>query len=217
MATPGIYTETPFAATRRNMDVNFYGQAEMSHAILCEWLRPEAPVTAEPKHLIFTTSVVAFFTIAGYGPYAPSKFAIRGLADTLSQEVLLYPQKVKVHVVFPGTILSPGLERENLTKPEITHIMEKDDPKQTPDVTAAQAIRGLERGDYFVTVSWIGDFMKWGALGGSLRNNWIVDIAMSWLASIVWIFVLPDLIGRIRKYAKNHGHPSTYGKREAAA
>lgn len=193
---------------RHQMDVNFYGTAEMSHAILREWLAPEAPVEKEPKHLIMTASVLALYTIPGYAPYSPSKWAMRGLADTISQEVMMYPQNVKVHVVFPGTILSPGYSREILTTPEITKILESSDPQQTPDEVAEVAIKGLENGNYFVTVAWLGALMKWGMMGGSFRNNWVVDTVMSWLVSLIWIFVQPDLHGKIRKYGKTHGHPS---------
>lgn len=197
---------------RRQMDINFYGTTEMSQAILKEWVKPDAPVVEQPKHLIMTTSVVAFYTIPGYAPYAPSKWAIRGLADTISQELLMYPQQVKVHVVYPGTILSAGYENENLTKPEITKILESSDPKQTPDEVASSAIKGLENGDYFVTVNYLGNLMKWGVLGGSFRNNWIVDILGAWLVSLLWIFIQPDLHSKIRSYGKKNGHPSTYKK-----
>ncbi|OHW91242.1 short-chain dehydrogenase [Colletotrichum incanum] len=196
MATTGFFTEVPFSETRKNMD----------------WLAPEAPVEDEPRHLIMTTSVVAFFTVAGYAPYAGSKWAIRGLADTLSQELLLYPQNVKIHVVFPGTITSPGLERENETKPQITHQLEELDPVQSPEEVARLSIKGLERGDYFVTVAFLGSLMKWSGLGGSLRNNWVLDTFMIWVTSWVWVFMLPDLLRQCRNYGKKHGHPATYGK-----
>ncbi|KAK2030981.1 short chain dehydrogenase [Colletotrichum zoysiae] len=217
MATTGFFADVPFSETRRNMDVNFYGTAEMAHAILREWLAPDAPVEDEPKHLIMTTSVVAFFTIAGYAPYAGSKWAIRGLADTLSQEVLLYPQNVKIHVVFPGTITSPGLERENETKPQITHQLEELDPVQSPDEVAKLSIKGLERGEYFVTVAFLGSLMKWSGLGGSIRNNWVLDTFMIWVTSWVWVFMLPDLLRQCRNFGKKHGHPATYGKPKPSA
>jgi 3-dehydrosphinganine reductase len=194
------------------MDVNFYGQADMAHTILKEWLAPDAPVEETPKHLIFTTSVLALFTIVGYGPYSPSKWAVRGLADTLSQEVLLYPQKVKVHVVYPGTILSPGFEIETQTKPEITKILESSDPQFTPEEMAPNIVSRLERGHYYVTVAFLGHLMKWGTMGGAFRNSWLIDTIMAWFTSIVWIFVLPDILGKIKKYGKEHGHPSKWVK-----
>ncbi|KAG6039673.1 hypothetical protein E4U41_002307 [Claviceps citrina] len=212
MSTPQLFIDMDMASLRRQMDVNFYGTAEMSHAILREWLSPESPVSPEPKHLIMTTSTVALYTIPGYAPYAPSKWALRGLADTLSQEAMLYPQNVKVHVVYPGTILSAGYEREQRVKPEVTKLLEDADPKQTPDEVAEAAIRGLENGDYFVTVNWLGNLMRLGMLGGSFRNNWVFDTLGAWLVSIVWIFVQADLHGKIRAHGKKNGHPSLYKK-----
>ncbi|KOS19386.1 3-ketodihydrosphingosine reductase gsl-3 [Escovopsis weberi] len=214
MATPQLFLDMPMASLRRQMDVNFFGTAALAHAVLAEWLAPAAPLgdPRAPFRLVMTSSVVAFYTIPGYAPYAPSKWALRGLADSLSQELLLYPHHVKLSVIYPGTILSPGFEIESRSKPEVTKLLEASDPRQTPDEVADAAIRGLERGDYFVTVAWLGALMKWGVLGGSFRNNWLVDTIGAWIAAIVWIFVQPDLHGKIRSYGKTHGHPSTYSK-----
>lgn len=211
--TPGLFVETPFSEVREQMDLNFFGTAEMSHAILREWLSPDNSIEEQPKHLVLTSSVLGFYTVAGYGGYAPAKGAVRALADTLSQEVMLYPQKVDVHVVYPGTIDSPGLERENKLKPEITLLLEKDDPVQSAEEVASRAIAGLERGDFFITVSWLGHLMKWGVLGGSLRNNWVIDTFMMSLMGLAWLIAQPVLLGTVRKFGRQNGHPSTYKKR----
>ncbi len=215
MSTPLLWAdEAALAAARRNMDVNYWGAAELSHAVLREWLDPAAGPYAQPRHLVFTASVLALFAVVGYAPYNPSKWALRGLADTLAQEMLLYPDHpVRVHVVYPGTILSPGLEREERTKPEITRLLEKDDPRQTPDEVAAKAIRGLEQGKHFVTVAFLGELMRFGVMGGSLRNNWLVDTLGAWVLAPIWFFVLWWMHGDIRAYAKKHGHPAGYSKK----
>ncbi|KAI0454598.1 hypothetical protein F5B21DRAFT_514513 [Xylaria acuta] len=213
-STPDLWVEAPLSLTREHMDLNFWGNAEMAHAILRLWCASDAPVVAEPKHLIFTSSVVAFFPLIGYGTYTPAKAALRGLADTLVQELEVYPQNVKVHIVYPGGISSPGFERENKTKPEITKILEESDPVQIPDVVAANAIGGLEKGHYSVTVAFLGNVLRWGSLGGSPRNNWIIDTFMSWIITIVWIFALPDIYNKIRKYGKKNGHPINYRRKD---
>ncbi|KAI0486950.1 hypothetical protein F4859DRAFT_467728 [Xylaria cf. heliscus] len=213
-STPDLWFEAPLSVTREHMDLNFWGSAEMAHSILRLWCAPDAPVVAEPKHLILTSSVVAFLPVIGYGTYTPAKAALRGLADTLVQELEVYPQNVKIHVVYPGGISSPGFERENITKPEITKILEETDPVQTPDVVAANALSGLEKGHYSVTVAFLGHVLRWGALGGSPRNNWVVDTFMSWIITIVWIFALPDIYGKIRKYGQKNGHPINYRRKD---
>ncbi|KAK6200581.1 hypothetical protein LQW54_009700 [Pestalotiopsis sp. IQ-011] len=214
-STPDFWVEAPLSVSRNQMDINYWGSAEMAHAILREWTAPEVPVVPEPKHLIFTSSVLAFTPIVGYGPYNPTKAALRALGDTLVQELELYPQKVKIHVVFPGGISSPGFDRENLTKPEITVQLEADDPVQTPDEVASKAIKGLERGDYSVIVSWYGYILKCLALGSAPRESWILDGITSCLMQVIFFFALLDISSKIRKYAKKNGHPVNYRKQQS--
>ncbi|KAG8161444.1 hypothetical protein KVR01_008431 [Diaporthe batatas] len=215
MSIPMLFHEDrAIAEMRREMGVNFWGGSEMAHAILREWWSPDHKYPNEPKHLIFTASVLALYGIVGYSPYNPTKWALRGLADTLTQEAMLYPdQPVKIHVVFPGTILSPGFEREQTTKPDITLELEKDDPKLTPDQVAERAIAGLEAGKHFVTVGLMGELLRYGVMGGSLRNNWLVDTLMAWFMAPVWFIVHLVIHGQIKGFAKKHGHPSTYPKK----
>lgn len=194
------------------MDVNYWSCVDVAHAALTSWLSPSSSLKGKEKHLIFTSSVVAFYPVAGYAPYGPGKAAIKNLSDTLAQEVLLYGEDVKVHTVFPGNISSPGYENENLTKPGITHILEESDPVQTPDEVAAKSIKGLEAGEYLITVGWLGAAMRGCAWGGSARNNWIADTAMTWITSIAWGFIGRDLDGKVRSYRKKFGHPSSYEK-----
>ncbi|KAK0630759.1 3-ketodihydrosphingosine reductase tsc-10 [Bombardia bombarda] len=220
MSTPMLWADSnsdsnsdSMVAARRNMDVNYFGAADMSRAILREWLAPENSTspTSQPKHIIFTASVLALFAIVGYGPYTPSKWALRGLADTLAMELNLYPNNpVKIHVVYPATIVSPGLERENKTKPDITVEMEKDEPPETPETVARRAIAGLEAGNYFVTVSFLGRLMQCGIMGGSPRNNWVFDTVLGWFIPIIYFFVLGGMNAQVKAWAKKHGHPSTY-------
>ncbi|KAH8716164.1 3-ketodihydrosphingosine reductase gsl-3 [Beauveria bassiana] len=216
ISVPKLFVETDAASLRQQMDINFHGTADMAHTILRAWLAPDNNNnnnnnnSEQPKHLIMTASATAFYTIPGYAAYAPSKWALRGLADTLSQEVLLYPQDVRVHIVFPGTILSPGFEVEERTKPEITKKLEAADPKQTPDEVARAAIRGLEAGHFMVVVNWLGHLMRFGVIGGSFRNSWIIDTLGAWLVPLIWIFVQYDQVSTVRNYGRKHGHPSTY-------
>jgi 3-dehydrosphinganine reductase len=167
---PKLFIETATTKMRQQMDVNYWSCVDVAHATLTEWLSPSSSVKGKPKHLIFTSSVVAFYPIVGYTPYAPGKAAIKSLSDTLAQEVLLYGEDVNIHTVFPGNISSPGFENENLTKPGITHILEEPDPVQTPDQAAKAAISGLERGEYLVTLGLLGSAMRacgWGGVRGT--------------------------------------------------
>jgi 3-dehydrosphinganine reductase len=211
---PKLFIETSPSKMRQQMDVNYWSCADIAHAILTEWLSPTSSLKGKEKHLVFTSSVAAFYPVAGYAPYAPGKAAIKSLSDSLAQELLLYGEDVKVHTVFPGGIRSPGFENENKTKPGVTHILEESDVVRTTEDVAARSISGLERGQYLVTMDILGAAMRGCAWGGSARNNWIVDTAMTWATSIAWGFIGYDMDGKVRAYRKKHGHPSTYEKKD---
>ena len=215
------------------MDVNYFSAAYLAQATLKSWLQ-QAPQNStmgkstaashqviEPRHLIFTASVAALVSLVGYTPYSPAKAAMRSLSDGLAQEVKLYHgashhkdsrerlPEVKLHTICPGVIYTPGYEQENKSKPAITKQLEEGDPGQTEEQCAAASIKALESGDYLITLQWLGHLMKGSAWGGSPRNNWIFDTVVSWITSIAWLFIQPDLDGKVWKYGKANGVPQS--------
>ena len=206
---PGLFLDVPTEALKEQMDSNYFSSAYVAHAAVQSWVNhfrssPEPNQTA--KHIIFTSSVLAFLPLAGFCPYTPSKVALRALSDTLSQELLLYAPltPIRTHTVFPGTIFTEGYEKENLIKPAITKKLEEADGGQTPEQVAAASVKGLERGEEMITTNGIlGVAMKSGMLGGSRRNGWgIVDTVMGWLVTIVMVFVRRDLDGTVKTWGK---------------
>ncbi|OTB05079.1 hypothetical protein M426DRAFT_320136 [Hypoxylon sp. CI-4A] len=212
LSTPMLWTDDgALKAARYNMDVNYFGSAEMSRAIMRAWLLPDRKKEQSStrgsrptaKHIIFTGSVLSTFSMAGHGTYAPSKFALRGLADALVMEARLYPDvPIDVHIVLPNSITTAGYERENETKPEITVKLEGADTPQSPEEVARLAIAGLEKGHYFVTTSFLGDLMRWGAMGNSPRNNWFIDTVMGWILPFILAFVMWDMNTQVSSWGR---------------
>lgn len=113
---------------------------------------------AKGKKIVFVSSVLGYFSMVGYSTYAPAKFALRGtsllttlslargdhcligLAETLQSELQLYG--VGVHIFFPGTIFSPGLDTENKTKPKVTLKIEESDDGMSPERWADELLKG---------------------------------------------------------------------------
>lgn len=79
---------------------------------------------AEKVHgrLVLVSSTLGLTGMVGYASYAPTKFAVRGLAECLRQELL--PHGISVHIYYVATINSPGYEAENATKPKVTKAIE---------------------------------------------------------------------------------------------
>ncbi|KAI5480695.1 3-dehydrosphinganine reductase [Pseudohyphozyma bogoriensis] len=135
--------------------------------------------------IVFTSSVLGLMSYAGWSSYSPSKYAIRGLADALRSELLLY--NVDVHLFLPTGILSAGFELENTTKPELTKKIEGPDEPLTPDAVARELIKGLERNDYYITYEFVGHTLR-NSRGIVPRNNVVTDLFWGIIGTVAYPF-----------------------------
>lgn len=204
-AIPGYFKDMDSDVLERQVQTNYFSVMHTAHAAINMMTESPLPTGAPQRHLVFTSTVMAFYTLAGYNAYSPAKAAIRTLADGLRQECLLYG--IDVHCCFPATIYSPGFEVEQLTKPELTKVLEGSDEGQTPDVVAAVCVRKLEKGQSLVVTSLLGEAMRAGSWGGSPRGCWWWDTVVTWVCAVVWLVVGKMMDGDVRKYVKKHGVP----------
>lgn len=197
------------------MDSNYFTSAYIAHATLRAWLKPSPKAshppsspTTTPHHLIFTASLLSFFTLAGYAPYSPTKAALRSLSDTLSQEMNLYSTScpVRLHTIYPATIFTESYEAENRVKSDLTKKLEEGDAGQTADEVARRSIAGLERGEEMVVTTFMTRLLMSSVLGGTIRNGWaVIDTVLSWVMSLVMVFVRKDMDSKVRRWARENG------------
>ncbi|KAH0587645.1 hypothetical protein H2248_006413 [Termitomyces sp. 'cryptogamus'] len=135
--------------------------------------------------------VQAWSALAAAKRMARSKFsakhALRGLAETLRSELLLYT--VSVHIFFPGTIYSPGYIEENKTKPKITLKIEESDEGMQPDAAAQALLQGVEQGYFHISGDLLGNLFRSTTRGASPHNNVLVDIIFNfvgWIGLTLW-------------------------------
>jgi len=197
---PRYFRDHTSADLETEMGMNYFTALHTAHcAVQMMTANPiPNPTQAQKRHIILTSSVVAFYPIAGYNAYSPAKAAIRSLADGLRQECLLYD--IDVHACFPATIFTPGFEEEKKTKPELTAILEGADEGQTPEQVAVKCVKALERGDKLVTTTLMGSAMRGSSWGGSPKGMWDTVFAMVLL--IVWSVVGRVLDWEVVKYRK---------------
>lgn len=104
----------PLAEWRRLFDVNLFGHVAMTQALL--------PALIESRGAIVNiTSVGGKVSMATYGPYAGTKFALEAVSDALRREVA--PLGVKVIVVEPGAVTTDMLGGVAVTGERITQTM----------------------------------------------------------------------------------------------
>lgn len=226
---PGLFLEQKMDTMKQQMDINYWAACYLAQHTLKAWLYPEMPYKAgaapEPtRHLIITSSVLGFANIIGYGGYSPAKAALKTLVDGLRQEVILYngarrsqkdasgkapaPFDVAINMIAPATILSPGEQNENLTKPAVTKMLEETDPKQTEVEAATAAMKGLEAGNYMAATSWLAELMCFSSMGSAKRNNVVKDTMGQWAASIIWPILGSDFDRKIFNWGKKEGMPA---------
>ena len=234
LAIPTLLLDSSPEALQLMMSTNYFAGVYLAQATLRAWLQTDRiseTKTADPaskeqtlsRHFLTTASTAAFVGVAGYTPYSPCKAALRSLHDNFSSELDMYngaisaaspgsalsklPQ-MQSHIVFPGTLLTPGLDEENKSKHAVTKLLEEGDPRQTPDQAAAAAIKELEGGASMVTTQGLlSRAMKAGSLQGSKRDSWIGDGIIGMVMMLVWIFVSTDLQSKARNWGKMNGMP----------
>lgn len=91
-------------------------------------------------------------------------------------------------------------------KSDLTKKLEEGDPGQTADEVARRSIAGLEKGEELVTTTFMTRLLMTSVFGGSIRNGWaLLDTVLSWIMSLVMVFVRWDMDSKVRRWARENG------------
>ena len=89
---------------RRQMEINVIGQLAVTQAFL-PLLREHGTVSKSGARIVFTSSIGGRIAAPFIGPYAASKHALNGMAESLRRE--LKPFGMGVSVLAPATVSTP--------------------------------------------------------------------------------------------------------------
>lgn len=134
---PGRFWELSDDEFREEMEVNYLGAVHAVAAVI--------PTMRERGHghLCFTSSTAGLVGVYGFTAYSPTKFALRGLAESLRCE--LAPDGIRVGVLYPPDTDTPGLAKEKEGKPIETEAISGTIKPMPAERVAEVAIRGIER------------------------------------------------------------------------
>jgi 3-dehydrosphinganine reductase len=141
MVVPGRFDELPLEAYHKTMEVNYFGTLNLVRAAL------PAMRAQRGGRIVMISSGAALLGIYGYTAYAPSKFAVRGLAEALRSE--LAPDGTAVSVVYPPDTDTPQFREEVRLRPEATSRVAGSGGLRSADQVAGAIMRGIRR-DRFV-------------------------------------------------------------------
>ena len=143
IAHPGYFLELPIEIFERTMAVNYFGTLHAIRAVL--------PAMREQRrgHLVLISSGAGLLGLYGYTPYGPTKFALRGLAESLRGE--LKGTGVDISIAYPPDTDTPQLEAENKTKPLETKAITGTAKMWSAEGVAKAIVKGIKKKAFTIT------------------------------------------------------------------
>ncbi|KZS97062.1 oxidoreductase [Sistotremastrum niveocremeum HHB9708] len=181
-ARPSFFIEETEATMLNGMESAYWIQAWSALAATKKLVQQK-----QKGNIVFVGSVVSFMSFIGYSSYSPGKHALKGLAETLRSELLLYG--IDVHIFFPPTMKTPGYEIEMQTKPAVQKKIEETDDGITPEQGAAAIIKGVEKGQHQIAADLITNLFRSSSRGSAPMNHLFLDQiydVITWIATPVW-------------------------------
>lgn len=145
IAYPDRFLDIPIEMFEKTMAVNYFGTLYCIRAALPAMKQQ----TGRQKGEICTISSGAgLIGLYGYSAYCPSKFAVRGLAESLRAE--LKPMGISVAIAYPPDTDTPQLVEEEKTKPAATKEITKAAKLWQADEVARIVLAGMEKGKFAI-------------------------------------------------------------------
>lgn len=143
-AIPGYIEQLTEQDYETMLQVNYLGAVRVIRSLLPHFMKRRA------GHIANVTSMLGFMGTFGYAAYAGSKYALSGYTECLRQDLL--PFGVSVHLCFPPTTKTPGLDKENSIKPPEAWAIEGKSRAFSADDVAAALLEGMIRKRFHILV-----------------------------------------------------------------
>ncbi|ELA42143.1 uncharacterized protein VICG_00786 [Vittaforma corneae ATCC 50505] len=137
MAVPGYFKD-------QNDDI-FEIQIKLNYLGMIRSLYHFKKCNRFPFKFIMACSTTALFTFPGYSSYAPSKACLRSFFESARYE--LKAENVNLKILYCCAMNTPGLKRENMTKPSFTKGVEYSSIIADPDKIAKYFVDNLNKRD----------------------------------------------------------------------
>jgi 3-dehydrosphinganine reductase len=140
---PGHFEQIPDEWFEQHLDIDVLGLIHVTRAVV------PGMVARGSGHVVNVSSVAGFLgCVYGYTAYATAKFAVMGFSEALRSE--MKPVGVRVSVVCPPDVDTPGLALEKSLRPPETDRVCGNIKAIAPEVVAEEIVRGVERNRYYV-------------------------------------------------------------------
>jgi len=197
VSTPNYFDKIPVAEFDRMMRINYLGSVISAKAVI-----PHMKVRNTGR-IVFVSSIAGLTGVFGYSAYAPSKFAVRGLAEVLNME--MRPFGISISVANPPDVDTPMYAAEMVEKPEECKLMSEGTGVFSPEHVAGDIVRGIEHYRYFIQMGFDGHIL------GLLASNFapvengatallqVLSGSLLRAVAIVYVWMFNDIAAKAHK------------------
>jgi len=139
---PGYFKDLTPEHFEQMMNLNLMGTVHVCKAIEPHFRH------AKKGHIVNTSSIAGFIPLFGYTGYSASKYAVKGFSRALRIE--LKPYNIKVSLLCPPNTNTPGLDAENLYKPQAVLDAEEKLTPMDPQAVAQVVIKQLDGNPWLI-------------------------------------------------------------------
>uniref|UniRef100_A0A0D6QZD8 3-dehydrosphinganine reductase n=1 Tax=Araucaria cunninghamii TaxID=56994 RepID=A0A0D6QZD8_ARACU len=199
--TPQELEHQPLDTVRSMMDINFMGTVHMIKAALPYMKqRTDGP----PRSIALMSSQAGQVGVYGYTAYSASKFALRGLAEALQQEMIMH--NIRVSLIFPPDTNTPGLEEENKMRPEVTKLIAGSSSAMEAIEVAEKTLNGIKSGRFLIPCNFDGFMLAIATAGMSPQPSPIMaflEVVFAGVMRIVALCILWSWYTTVQRWYKN--------------
>ncbi|KZC10134.1 PREDICTED: 3-ketodihydrosphingosine reductase [Dufourea novaeangliae] len=186
--------DTKVADIKKMINLNFLGSYYCTKAVV------QRMKAAQEGIIVLTSSQAALLGIFGYSAYCSTKFALRGLAESISME--LAPYNISVTLCLPPDTDTPGFAIEELTKPLETKLISETTSLVSPGVVADKLFRDALAGKFFSTVG-VEGFILTVLCSGMSPFSSIVELVVQSMLSGLFRLISACYIIHFQKIIRN--------------
>jgi len=145
---PGYFESMPEEWFRQHLEIDVLGMMYACRAVV------PSMIARGSGHVVNVASVAGFMGVFGYTAYSTAKFAVIGFSEALRGEML--PLGIKVSVVCPPDVDTPGLALEKSLRPAETDKVCGNMAAVQPELVAKEIVAAVDKGRYLVIPGFLG-------------------------------------------------------------
>ncbi len=199
-STAAAFVDTDFSEFQRLININYLGSVYATRAFLPFMLNDSQGI--KPRSIVFTSSQAGQLGIYGFTAYSASKFALRGMAESLHME--LANKNVSVQLLYPPDTDTPGFELEQVDKPEICRVISETSGLFSSEHVAKKMVKHMlvKRPPFNIYIGLDGFMLSTLTSGMSPGVNLLDVLCQTFLSGLfrfVSLFYLWDFRNTVKK------------------